>query len=307
MVETDESKRPPGGPKAAPEAGVAGPPLPAGLWIVATPIGHAADITLRAIDTLTRAEIIACEDTRRTRKLMEMHGIALNRRRVVSYNDRNGAARRPEILDHLAAGRSVAYASDAGTPLVADPGYRLVEAARAAGHAIHAIPGPSAVLAALVLSGLPTDRFLFAGFLPAKSAARRRDLAELATVRATLVVFEAPRRLAACLSDMTDVLGADRSVAVIREMTKIHEETVTGSLGDLAARYAGIDPPRGEAVVVVGPPARRSEPAAEDLDDALSDALSGHSVRDAAQMVAERLGLPRRTVYARAIELTRSR
>jgi len=279
-------------------------PLEPGLHLVATPIGNAADVSLRALDVLARADAIAAEDTRQTRKLMEIHGIALGDRTLVSYNDRNGAARRPQIERWLAEGRSVAYCSDAGTPLVADPGYRLVQAAIAGGYPLTAVPGPSAALAALCLSGLPTDRFLFAGFLPPKAAARRRARAELAAVPATLILYESPRRLADCLADMAAVLG-DRPAAVARELTKRFEEVRRGSLEGLAAEQAEAEPPRGEVVVLAGPPVA-GETAPEDLDAALADALARESVKDAAREVADRLGLPRRVVYARALELART-
>ena len=304
MAPANESKRrPPPGP-GADEPGVAAQPLSPGLWLVATPIGNAADITLRALDVLRRADVLACEDTRRTRKLLEIHGISLAGRPVLSYNDQNGAARRPEILRHLAAGRSVAYASDAGTPLIADPGYRLVTEARAEGHDVHVAPGPSAVLAALSVAGLPTDRFLFAGFLPVKSAARKREAAALAGVPATLVFFEAPRRLAACLADLAEALGEERPAAVVREITKLHEETVRGTLGELARRYADLPAPRGEAVLVIGPPGKEAgTPDAEGLDRLIRQALDHGSVKDAAREVAAATGLPRREVYARAVEI----
>jgi 16S rRNA (cytidine1402-2'-O)-methyltransferase len=205
----------------------------------------------------------------------------------------------------LAAGRSVAYASDAGTPLIANPGYRLVEAARAAGHAVYAVPGASALLAALSVSGLPTDRFLFLGFLPAKGPARRSALAEIAALRATLVAFESPRRLAATLADMAAVLDAERPAAVARELTKRFEEVRRATLGELAAAFAAAEAPKGEIVVVIGPPVAAGPPiGAEALDEALSDALARLTLKEAVGQVAERLGLPRRLVYARALELT---
>lgn len=286
-----------------------GVPLAAGLYLVATPIGNAADITLRALDVLARADALACEDTRRTRVLLEMHGLAgrgVGRGRpVVSYHDRNGAARRPQILGWLAEGMSVAYASDAGTPLVSDPGYRLVEAARAAGHAVHAVPGPSALLAALSVAGLPTDRFLFLGFLPPRSAARRRALADFAGLRATLVAFESPHRLSAMLADMAEVLGAGRRGTVARELTKRFEEVRQGTLGELAGHYAEAGAPKGEIVVLAGPPdeAEAHEAGGEELDEALTSAMRTQSLKQAVQSVADRLGLPRREVYARALEI----
>ncbi len=291
------------GTDAPPAAGTAGAPAP-GLYLVATPIGHARDITLRALDVLAGADVLAAEDTRHTGKLLDILGI---RRpgRLIPYHDHNGAAQRPRLLAALAEGRSVALVSDAGTPLVADPGYRLASEAIAAGHTVTAVPGASAVLAALAVAGLPTDRFLFAGFLPPKTAARRRTLAELAGVPATLIFYESPRRLAASLADMKAVLGESRPAAVCRELTKRFEETRRGPLGELAGHYAAAEP-RGEIVVVIGPPeVERAGPAA--LDAALAVALGTLSVKDAAATVAAALGLPRREVYARALEMARGR
>jgi 16S rRNA (cytidine1402-2'-O)-methyltransferase len=285
-----------------PAAGTgAGAPAP-GLYLVATPIGNARDITLRAMDVLAGADVVAAEDTRHTGRLLEILGIRRSGR-LVPYHDHNGAAQRPRLLAALAEGRSVALVSDAGTPLVADPGYRLAAEAIAAGHAVTAVPGASAVLAALAVAGLPTDRFLFAGFLPPKSPARRRTLAELAAVPASLVLYESPRRLAASLADMAAVLGGARPAAVCRELTKRFEETRRGSLAELADAYAGGEP-KGEIVVVVGPPPEQRA-GREALDAALSEALETLSVKDAAAVVAAALGLPRREVYARALEMGR--
>jgi 16S rRNA (cytidine1402-2'-O)-methyltransferase len=277
--------------------------LAPGLYLVATPIGNARDITLRALDVLAAADLLAAEDTRQARKLLDIHGIRRSGP-VVSYHDHNGAAQRPRLLAALAEGRSLALVSDAGTPLVADPGYRLAIEAAAAGHSVTAVPGPSALLAALAVAGLPTDRFLFAGFLPPRSAARRRALGELATVPASLVFYESPRRIAEALADMAAVLGAARPGAVCRELTKRFEETRRGELAELAAGYAGVPEPKGEIVVVVGPPIAGA-PSEADLDAALERALVDASVRDAADEVAAALGLPRRTVYARALALAR--
>ncbi len=317
MRGSHESKRRRTGGVPAGRATVAPPPretadaaaLAPGLYLVATPIGNAADITLRALDVLARADALACEDTRRTRVLLEMHGVAAGgtagARPVVSYHDRNGAARRPQIMGWLAEGMSVAYASDAGTPLVSDPGYRLVEAAREAGHAVHAVPGASALLAALSVAGLPTDRFLFLGFLPPRTGARRRALAELAGLRATLVAFELPHRLAATLADMAEVLGEGRPGAVARELTKRFEEVRRDTLGALAAHYADAGAPKGEIVVLAGPPeAETRATGEEDLDEALTRAMRTQSLKQAVQSVAEALGLPRREVYARALEIS---
>lgn len=279
-----------------------GAALAPGLWLVATPIGNARDISLRALDILAAADLVAAEDTRRTRSLLEIHGLRRDGRRLVAYHDHNGAAQRPRLLAALAEGRSVALVSDAGTPLVADPGYRLAVEAIAAGHVVRAAPGASALLAALSVAGLPSDRFLFAGFLPPRQAARRRALGELAAVPATLVFYESPRRLTESLVDMAAVLG-DRPAAVCRELTKRFEETRRGRLGTLAEGYAAEAAPRGEIVVVVGPPA--PVPAGEEaLDAALAEALTRLSVKDAAAAVAAALGVPRRRAYARALTMS---
>ncbi|PWC54158.1 16S rRNA methyltransferase [Azospirillum sp. TSO22-1] len=273
----------------------------AGLYVVATPIGNAADITLRALDTLKRADAIACEDTRVTSKLMGIHGVATP---LVSYHEHNAAKMRPVLIGRMQAGETIALVSDAGTPLVSDPGYKLVRACVEAGVPVTALPGPSAALAGLVLSGLPSDRFLFAGFLPNKSAARRTSLGELTAVPATLVFYESPQRLAESLADMAAVLGP-REAAVARELTKLYEEVRRGPLPDLAAHYDSAGPPKGEVVVVVAPPGAEAEAQAVDVDSALRDALSRLSVRDAAAEVALMTGRPKRDVYARALELSR--
>lgn len=276
--------------------------LSPGLYLVATPIGTADDITLRALAILRDADLLAAEDTRNARKLMEIHGVPLNGRRVVPYHDHNGARARPGLLKAIDEGQSVAYVSDAGTPLIADPGYRLAQEAIERDLKVIAAPGASAVLAALSVAGLPTDRFLFAGFLPPKSAARRSELEALAAVPATLVFYESPRRLADCLADMAQVLGGTRDTAVCRELTKRFEETRRGALNELAAAYADETPPKGEVVIVIGPPkvARTTE---ADLDSALAAAMQDNSLKDAASIVAEATGLPRKQVYARALEL----
>jgi 16S rRNA (cytidine1402-2'-O)-methyltransferase len=294
-----------GAAEAAPET-VPAPGLAPGLYLVATPIGNARDITLRALDVLAAADLLAAEDTRRTRHLLEIHGLRRDARRLVAYHDHNGAAQRPRLLAALAEGRSVALVSDAGTPLVADPGYRLAAEAITAGHPVFPVPGPSALLAALAVAGLPTDRFCFAGFLPPRAAARRRALAELAAVPATLVFYESPRRLSGSLADMATVLGAERPAAVCRELTKRFEETRRAGLGELAAHYAAAPEPKGEVVVLAGPPAA-APPDSAVLDAALAAALASGSVKDAAATVAGALGLPRREVYARALELARGR
>jgi 16S rRNA (cytidine1402-2'-O)-methyltransferase len=278
--------------------------LAPGLYIVATPIGAADDLTLRAIEVLRTASVIAAEDTRRIRKLMDIHGIRLNGRPLMPYHDHNGPAQRPRLMALLASGNSVAYASDAGTPLIADPGYRLVTEAIASGHAVLSLPGPSAVLAALTVSGLPTDRFMFAGFPPPKAAARDSVLADLASVPSTLVFFESGRRLAGSLRAMARALGGDRPAAVCRELTKLHEEVRRGTLDMLAADCDGQPDPKGEIVVVVGPPPAR-DVAATDIDTALVAALALLSLKEAAAKVAQDLGISRKDAYQRALALRR--
>ncbi|MEM6488290.1 MAG: 16S rRNA (cytidine(1402)-2'-O)-methyltransferase [Pseudomonadota bacterium] len=276
-----------------------------GLYLVATPIGNARDITLRALDTLAACDAIAAEDTRETLKLMEMHGIARAGRPLLAYHDRNAPRARPTIEAWLAAGKAVAYCSDAGTPLIADPGYRLIAAATAQGAAVTAVPGPSALLAGLTLSGLPTDRFLFAGFPPPKAAARRRWLGDLAGVPATLVIFESPHRVVESLADMAAILGGARDAALARELTKRFETVRRATLATLAADLAEQGAPRGEIVLAVGPPAEAGPPSHDQVDRALIDAMQRASLRDAAQAVAAATGLPRREVYARALALDR--
>lgn len=272
-----------------------------GLYLVATPIGHADDITLRALDVLRRADLVACEDTRHSGRLLQRHGI---RARLFAYHEHNAESARPALLRRLAAGGAVALISDAGTPLISDPGYKLVRACIDQAIPVTAIPGPSAPVAALLLSGLPSERFLFAGFLSAKRAERRATLGELAAVPASLVFFESPGRLADSLADMRDILG-DRPAAVARELTKLFEEVRRDRLALLAEAYAASGPPKGEVTVVVG----RAEPdrvQAIDLDRALMVALESQSLRDAAATVAAATGLPRRQVYARALALAQS-
>jgi 16S rRNA (cytidine1402-2'-O)-methyltransferase len=260
------------------------------------------DITLRALDILRAADLVACEDTRVFAKLARVHGIAAP---TVAYADATEQQAEPRILRALAAGKVVALVSDAGMPLISDPGYRLVRAALAQGHKVSAAPGPSAVPMALALSGLPAERFLFAGFLPSRTVERRRTIAELAGVPATLVFFEAPHRLAGSLADLADLLG-DRPAAVARELTKLFEEVRREKLAALAAHYATGEA-RGEIVIVVGPPEAGASPVATDVDRALHEAMAGASLKDAAAEVSARFGLMRRKVYARALELKRAR
>jgi 16S rRNA (cytidine1402-2'-O)-methyltransferase len=270
--------------------------LPAGLYIVATPIGNLRDLSPRAADTLRRAELVLAEDKRVSAKLLA-HTAA--KTRLANYNDHTSEEERQAIVARLGS-EAIALVSDAGTPLISDPGYKLVRAARAAGHAVHTVPGPSAVIAALTLAGLPTDRFLFAGFLPPKAKARADEIEELSGVRATLVFYESGPRLEDSLAALRDGLG-DREAAVIREISKLHEETVTGSLEELSDRYAG-KPPKGEIVIVVGPPAEMPEASDEELDRALDKSLKHLSPSRAAAEVAEALNIPRKRAYARALE-----
>jgi 16S rRNA (cytidine1402-2'-O)-methyltransferase len=271
-------------------------PLPAGLYIVATPIGNLGDLSARAADTLRRADLVLAEDKRVTARLLA-HAGARTPMRV--YHDHSGEAERERIVADL-ADKAVALVSDAGTPLISDPGYKLVRAARAAGHAVHTVPGPCAAIAALTLAGLPTDRFLFMGFLPAKVKARADAIAEVVAVRASLVLYESGPRLAESLAALGAGLGS-REAAVAREISKLYEECVTGSLAELAARYADT-PPKGEIVIVVGPPSAAAAPTDEQLDQALDEALAAMTPSRAAAAVAEQLGLPRKRVYARALE-----
>ena len=273
------------------------PPLEPGLYVVATPIGNLRDLTLRALDVLRRADVILAEDTRVSAKLLAAYDI---KARVERYDDHADEARTGAVLARLSDGARIALVSDAGTPLVSDPGYRLVKAAVERGLPVVPLPGPSAALAALAVSGLPTDRFLFAGFAPSKSAARRTFLSELAGVRATLVLYETGPRLRESLADMAVVLG-DRPAAVARELTKLHETVVRGRLSALAADPL-LDAPKGEIVVVVGPGAAEVA-SADDADRALVEALRREGPAAAAAEVARALGLPRRDLYRRALEL----
>ena len=279
------------------------PPLRAGLYLVATPIGNLGDITVRALEVLAAVDLIACEDTRVTRKLLDRYGIATP---LTSYHEHNAAQARPKLLARLADGAAIALVSDAGTPLVSDPGYKLVREARAAGANVTALPGASAVLAALTVSGLPTDRFLFEGFLPAKEAARRARIAELERIPATLVLFETGARIAASLADLAAGLGP-REAALCRELTKFYEEIRRGDLATLAHQAADTPEPRGELVIVVAPPDRQDDVSAADLDALLRQALDRLSVKDAVAEIAAVSGAPRREVYRRAIALSKER
>jgi 16S rRNA (cytidine1402-2'-O)-methyltransferase len=256
-----------------------------GLYLVATPLGNARDITLRALDLLAGADVLAAEDTRSLRRLMDIHGVPVGDRPLIAYHDHNGDRVRPRLMSALSEGKSVVYASEAGTPLISDPGFDLMRAA-------------------LTLSGLPTDRFLFAGFLPNSSGKRKTALREVSDVPATLIFYESPKRLAAMLRDAAEVLGADRAAVVCRELTKKFEERRAGSLSELAALYTD-HPPKGEIVVVVDR-AAAGETDQEALDRALVEALESMSVKDAATEIARRFGVPRRAAYQRAMAFVKS-
>jgi 16S rRNA (cytidine1402-2'-O)-methyltransferase len=270
-----------------------------GLYLVATPIGNLGDITLRALETLAGVDIVACEDTRITRRLTERYAIAAL---LKPYHEHNAALARPKILERLAQGASIALVSDAGTPLISDPGFKLVREACAAGHQVIALPGPSSVLAALAVAALPTDRFFFEGFLPPKETARRARLTELSRIDATLVMFESGGRMQATLSDLTNIMGT-RDAAICREMTKLHEDIRRAPVAELALAADALET-RGEFVLVIGPPAAGAQiMAKDDLDNLLRHQLAHHSVKDAVAHAVELSGRPRREIYARALEL----
>ena len=278
--------------------------LAPGLHVVATPIGNLKDISFRALSTLAAADAIIAEDTRVTRNLLAYYGVATP---LVAYHEHNAKVVRPHLLARLEAGATLALVSDAGTPLVSDPGFKLVQEALEKGVHVTAVPGPSAVLAALVVAGLPTDRFFFEGFLPHKSGPRRARLAELAAVPGTLVFFESPRRIAETLADAAAVLGP-RAAAIARELTKLYETVRRGPLDALAATLAAEETPKGEIVLLIAPPeAGAAEQSEADLDARLMEALAAYSVKDAASVVAAATGQPRRQVYARALQLTAGR
>jgi 16S rRNA (cytidine1402-2'-O)-methyltransferase len=272
-----------------------------GLHLVSTPIGNLGDITLRALETLAGVDIIACEDTRITRRLTERYSISAL---LKPYHEHNAVLARPKILERLAQGASIALVSDAGTPLISDPGFKLVREVCAAGHQVIALPGPSSVLAALAVAALPTDRFFFEGFLPHKETARRARLAELARIDATLVMFESGNRVQDTLRDLADIMGA-RDAAICRELTKLHEEVRRAPLSELAKSADALET-RGEFVLVIGPPASSAQIMGQhDLDDLLRSALKRDSVKDAVAHAVEVSGRPRREIYARALELAR--
>jgi 16S rRNA (cytidine1402-2'-O)-methyltransferase len=272
-----------------------------GLHLVATPIGHLGDITLRALETLAGVDVIACEDTRITRRLTERYAISAE---LTPYHEHNAAQARPKILQKLAQGASVALVSDAGTPLISDPGFRLVREASSAGFAVIAVPGPSSVLTALSVAALPTDRFFFEGFLPSKAHARRARLAELARIDATLVLFESGNRVQETLADLAAIMGT-RDAAICRELTKVHEEVRRAPVNELAKAADAMET-RGEFVLVIGPPASDAQAMGqEQLDDLLRSRLAQDSVKDAVAHAVELSGRPRREVYARALELAK--
>jgi 16S rRNA (cytidine1402-2'-O)-methyltransferase len=298
-INTESARKPADGTFSVAGHLVAAPKATSGLYLVATPIGNLRDITLRALETLAGVDVIACEDTRITRRLTERYGIKAE---LMSYHEHNAASARANILERLAQGSSVALVSDAGTPLVSDPGFKLVREACAAGYTVTALPGPSSVLTALSVAALPTDRFFFEGFLPPKQAARRARLSELARIDATLVVFETGNRIQQALADLAEILGA-REAAICRELTKIHEEVAHATLAEFASNASEIET-RGEFVLVIAPPtADARELTNEALDDLLRDQLKHHSVKDAVAHAVELSGRPRRDVYARALEL----
>ncbi|WP_339853894.1 16S rRNA (cytidine(1402)-2'-O)-methyltransferase [Roseovarius nubinhibens] len=275
--------------------------LAAGLYLVAVPIGTARDITLRALDILASAEVLVAEDTRSLRHLMEIHGISLGDRPLWAYHDHNGGKMRPRIMAALAEGRSVAYASEAGTPMIADPGFDLVRSARDEGLGVIAAPGPSAVVTALTVAGLPTDRFLFEGFLPNSASQRKTALREIAGVQATLVFYESPKRVAAMLRDAAEVLGPDREAALCRELTKKFEEVIRAPLGQLAEEV-GARSLKGEIVVLIDRGTAITVDEAH-IEARLRVALESASVRDAADKVAQETGWKRRQVYQMALQI----
>ena len=289
-------------PRRSPRAPLAIEPaeLAPGLHVVATPIGHLGDITLRALATLAAADLALCEDTRVTRKLLDRYGLNPP---LLAYHDHNAAEVRPRVLRRLAEGAAVALVSDAGTPLISDPGYKLVAAAIEAGHRVFPVPGASALLAALVAAGLPTDRFYFEGFLPPKPGQRRNRIAEIAEIPVTLVLYETGPRLAESLADLAQGLGA-RAAAVCRELTKAFEEVRRGTLAELAAHYAKANAPKGEIVLAIAPPADGARTISSvELDALLKRALARGSLKDAVAEVTGETGLQRRAIYARALAL----
>ena len=281
-------------PREASDNGGDVSPLEPGLYLVSTPLGNARDITLRALDVLKDAEVLVAEDTRTLRRLMEIHGLALNGRRVVAYHDHSGTRDRDVVLRALDEGKSVAYASEAGTPLVADPGYQLVQGAIAADHKVIPVTGASAMVAAISIAGLPSNRFTFLGFPPQQKSARRRFFEGETGTPGTLILYESPKRLGACLADAADALGADRPAAICRELTKKFEETRRGTLKSLSEEYAET-PPKGEIVVLIGEGETTIDMV--DVEAALRRAMESQKLKDAAREVADHYGLSRRDLY----------
>lgn len=279
-------------------------PLSSGLYLVATPIGNLGDITFRALEILKRADVILCEDTRTSGKLLSRYGVKTKR---IAYHEHNAAKMRPEIMDRLGKGQGLALISDAGTPLINDPGYKLVRDCKEEGFNVTAAPGAASPIVALILSGLPSDHFFYAGFLPPKSMARKKELARFAPIPGSLIFLESPKRLAASLKDMAEMLGGTREAAVTRELTKMFEEVRNGTLADLAAHYDEAGAPKGEIVVIVGPAdASAAEPSAEDIDARLSELIKTHRTKEAADILAKETGLKKRDLYNRALELAKS-
>ena len=278
--------------------------LAAGLYFVATPIGTARDITLRALDILASADVIAAEDTRSMRKLMDIHGIPLNGRPMLAYHDHNGDKVRPKLMQYMAEGKSVAYGSEAGTPMIADPGYHLAKQVAETGYLVTSAPGPVAFITALTLSGLPSDRVLFEGFLPNTKSQRCSKFAELAEIPATLVFYESPKRIAATLNDAIATLGGARNAAIARELTKKFEEVRRGTLNNLRDSVAA-QPPKGEIVLLIDR-ARSSPVNQDDIDDQIRNALDKMSVKDAADMVSAATGQPKRKIYQRALAIDKN-
>jgi len=274
-----------------------------GLYLVATPIGNLRDITIRALETLAGADVIACEDTRVTRKLLDHYGIATS---LTPYHDHNAASARPKLLARMASGQAVALVSDAGTPMISDPGFKLVRAARDAGHIVTSLPGPSASLAALTNAGLPTDRFFFEGFLPAKAGQRKERIGELARIPATLVLFESGPRLADTLTALASGFG-ERQAAICRELTKLHEEVRADTLSQLARDYAQGRETRGEIVIVIASPPDEAPPDPNELDAIIRGSLKRLSLKDAVSEIAQSTGVPRREVYQRALILAKEK
>ena len=273
-----------------------------GLHILATPIGTANDITLRALQVLREADVLAAEDTRVLRKLMDIHGIDFSGRKILPYHDHNGDMQRPKIMALLAEGKTVAYSSDAGTPLIADPGFSLSKAAIENNIRIHVVPGASALLTALCLAGQPTDNFFFGGFLGSKTSQRIKNLEKVAGIEATLIYYESPKRTVAALRDMVTVFGGDRLVSVCRELTKKFEEVIRGTLDAAICEIDMRESFKGEVVIVLGPPIKK-QISDEDIYQALKIALQEYRIKDAASQIAEQFSIPRKRTYEMALKI----